>query len=192
MSTKLKTEKPTESPPVALPLSSLRWLSPIFPQEGPTEGLSTPPQVPAGRLSAIPSLTQRWWSLQPTRARRWSGSWMTLFSALPRHSNDIPTSVVSISDNTKSGLANLQTASLSADLLRYLPKNITIPSSVTSIGKFAFYGCTGLTSVTFANTSGWYRTSTATGDTAIDVTDPATNATNLRSTYSGYYWKRKP
>ena len=71
--------------------------------------------------------------------------------------------------------------------------SITIPDSVTSIGYGAFYNCTGLTSVTFANTSGWYYTSdsTATGGTAISVTDAATNAKNLRDTYATFYWYRK-
>ncbi len=70
--------------------------------------------------------------------------------------------------------------------------SITIPNSVTSIGEYAFAYCTGLTSVTFANTSGWYRasSSTATSGTSMDVTDASTNATNLVSNYYSYYWKR--
>ena len=70
--------------------------------------------------------------------------------------------------------------------------SVTVPSSVTSIGRSAFYGCSSLTSVTFENTSGWYRTtsSTATSGTRMTVTDPAQNATYLKSTYSNYYWKR--
>ncbi len=70
--------------------------------------------------------------------------------------------------------------------------NITIPSSVTIIRAEAFYGCSKLTSITFENTEGWYYTgdSTATSGTAMDVSNPATNATNLVSTYRNYYWKR--
>ena len=68
--------------------------------------------------------------------------------------------------------------------------SVTIPNSVTSIGSSAFYNCTSLTSVTFENTSGWhYARSTATSGTSVSVEDPSTNATNLRSTYSNYYWK---
>ena len=70
--------------------------------------------------------------------------------------------------------------------------SITIPSSVTSIGKHAFYNCYGLSSVTFENTDGWYivEDSSATSGTAMDVTNTDTNATNLKSTYCDYYWKR--
>ncbi len=65
-------------------------------------------------------------------------------------------------------------------------------SWLTSIGDSAFSGCSGLTSITFENTEGWYYTSdsTATSGTAMDVSDPATNATYLRSTYCSYFWKR--
>ena len=70
--------------------------------------------------------------------------------------------------------------------------SVTIGSGVTSIGAIAFYGCTGLTSVTFANTSGWYvaEDGSVMSGTSMDVTDPSTNATNLRSNYYDYYWKR--
>ena len=91
----------------------------------------------------------------------------------------IPTnSVITIDDEAFSGCTALT--------------SITIPSSVTSIGHYAFYNCTGLTSVTFENTTGWYLTkdSTATSGTSIAVTDPTTNAANLRGIYANYYWKR--
>ena len=80
--------------------------------------------------------------------------------------------------------------------------SVTIPDSVTEIGLYAFINCNSLASVTFANTSGWYRTTTKGGDvstgTAVDVSDPATNVRMLRyndeSTggigYAGYYWYR--
>ena len=92
--------------------------------------------------------------------------------------------------------------------------SITIPASVTSIGWFAFGytnitsltipenvnsidrniigGCAAITSVTFANTSGWWvsTSNTATSGVAVDVTDPATNVTHLKTTYQNYYWKR--
>ena len=73
-----------------------------------------------------------------------------------------------------------------------LVTDLVIPDSVTSIGKYAFYNCSNLTSVTFANTSRWYRTNTqgASSGTNMTVTNPSTNATNLR-TYYDYYWYRK-
>ena len=72
--------------------------------------------------------------------------------------------------------------------------SITIPDSVTSIGSSAFWNCTGLTSVTFENANGWYRTQTqgASSGESMTVTDPTTNARNLRSSsYYSYYWYRK-
>ena len=69
--------------------------------------------------------------------------------------------------------------------------SIEIPASVTSIGKGAI-GDADLTSVTFANTEGWWVTadSSATSGTAVDVTDPAQNAMYLKSTYYNYNWRR--
>ena len=56
---------------------------------------------------------------------------------------------------------------------------VKIPASVTNIGMRAFRGCTNLTSVTFADTSNWRA-----NDDPIDVTNPATNANNLKDDYS--------
>lgn len=71
-------------------------------------------------------------------------------------------------------------------------KTITIPNSVTLIGTNAFANCSNLSGVTFENTTGWIlaTSSTATSGDAVDVTDTATNATNLVTTYKGKYWKR--
>ena len=66
-------------------------------------------------------------------------------------------------------------------------KNITIPSSVISIGYRAFYNCTGLINVIFLNTSGWY-----TGDNteiSVTVTNATVNAQNLVTNYSSCFWK---
>ncbi len=70
--------------------------------------------------------------------------------------------------------------------------SITIPKSVTTIGSSVFRYCTSLTSVTFENQTGWRlsTSSTATSGTSIDVSNPETNATNLRITYYNYYWHR--
>ena len=75
-------------------------------------------------------------------------------------------------------------------------ESVTIPDSVTSIGESAFNGCRSLTSVTFADTSTWYYTSSSdysdyTGRTEIDVTDTVTNATNLKDTYYDKYWYKE-
>jgi hypothetical protein len=71
-------------------------------------------------------------------------------------------------------------------------KTITIPNSVTMIGYMAFANCNSLASATFENTSGWILASSsgATSGDAVDVTDPAVNATNLATTYNSKYWKR--
>ena len=70
--------------------------------------------------------------------------------------------------------------------------SITIPSGVTSIGAWAFSSCSSLTSVTFENTEGWWvsTSNTATSGTRMTVTDPARNASYLKSVYIEYYWKR--
>ncbi len=73
--------------------------------------------------------------------------------------------------------------------------SITIPESVTSIGNYAFYNCSSLTSVTFENTEGWWRSTSgsATSGTSISsssLADASTAATYLTSTYCNYYWKR--
>ncbi|MBE7089992.1 MAG: hypothetical protein E7362_04225 [Clostridiales bacterium] len=72
-------------------------------------------------------------------------------------------------------------------------KNVTIGEGVTSIGESAFAYCYLLTSVTFIDTSDWYRTDSFSewqnknGGTQMSVTNPLSNATNLKSSYS-YYW----
>ena len=67
---------------------------------------------------------------------------------------------------------------------------IEIPDSVTSVGANAFAGCTSLASATFYDTEGWYVTKTqgATGGPAVTLTNAATNAEHLTTTYCDYYW----
>lgn len=74
---------------------------------------------------------------------------------------------------------------------------ITIPGSVTKIGRSCFepgYNMTtAFKSITFENTNGWWVSAdaSATSGTAVDVTNPTTNATNLTTgTYKSYYWNR--
>ena len=73
--------------------------------------------------------------------------------------------------------------------------SVTIPDSVTSIGSYTFYNCTRLTSVTFEETSGWFvnTSSSATSGTDISagsLSDKSTAAEYLTDTYYYYYWKR--
>lgn len=84
----------------------------------------------------------------------------------------IPSSVKYINENAFYGCTSLET--------------ITIPSSVTRIDKNAFSG-SGLTSVTFENTSGW---AIEDGNTlsSSDLANTTTAKTYLTSTYSDCVW----
>ncbi len=76
-------------------------------------------------------------------------------------------------------------------------KNTVIPSTVTSIGYYAFSGCTGLTTITIPNrvtSIGWFAFEDCTGLTSITIPDSVTSigysafsgCTNLTyHTYSG-------
>lgn len=66
---------------------------------------------------------------------------------------------------------------------------------VTSIGNYAFYGCSGLTSATFENTSGWQVapssiSSSYTSLSSRNLSNPSTAATYLKLSYDYYYWRR--
>ena len=63
---------------------------------------------------------------------------------------------------------------------------VTVASSVTRIKSYAFNTCNNLTSVTFQNKSNWYSTR---NNTVLRLSNPATNASNLR--YETYDWYRK-
>lgn len=75
-------------------------------------------------------------------------------------------------------------------------KKVVIPTSVTNIDRFTFLGCTNLTQITFTQTSDWYITTNnddylnKTGGTPIDVTNPSTNAINIKTTYVRHLWYR--
>lgn len=79
-------------------------------------------------------------------------------------------------------------------LKNVLVTELIIPENVTRIGSYAFYKFSSLTSITFSNTSTWYRTTSSvdcdnkTGGTYTDVTNSSTNATYFKSTYYNYYW----
>ncbi len=61
-------------------------------------------------------------------------------------------------------------------------KTVVISSNVNKIGMRAF-AHTAVTSITFANTTGWYVTSSSSYNNgeSIDVSAPSTNATNLNT-----------
>ncbi len=72
-------------------------------------------------------------------------------------------------------------------------KEVSIPSvhqslPVTSIGEWAFYDCSSLTSVTFENPNGWRAGGEAIP--AADLADPATAAEYLTDTYLWGVWIR--
>ena len=69
-------------------------------------------------------------------------------------------------------------------------KTVTIPASVEYIGKSAF---TGVTSVTFKDTTGWWCTeeefsTSGTELTSSDLSNTTTAGTYLTSNYRYYYW----
>lgn len=72
--------------------------------------------------------------------------------------------------------------------------SIIIGDSVTSIGYYAFSGCTSIASITFSDTSTWYRTTRSgdwnnkTGGTETNVSVPSDNTTYFKNTYENYYW----
>jgi hypothetical protein len=73
--------------------------------------------------------------------------------------------------------------------------SVTISDSVTSIGDSAFSGCDSLTNVTFANPNGWeceniHDATRVIAISASDLSNPATAAQYLKSTYLSYYWFR--
>lgn len=73
--------------------------------------------------------------------------------------------------------------------------NFKIPSSVSNIYPNAFRNCSGLKSVKFENTNGWMvsKSNSVTNATEISsesLSELATTATYLISTYRDYYWKR--
>ena len=71
--------------------------------------------------------------------------------------------------------------------------SVTIPDSVTSIEDGAFIGCSNLTSATFNNPNGWEASDAFNVDSEavdLDLSDPTTNATYFKDTYSNYCWDR--
>lgn len=69
-------------------------------------------------------------------------------------------------------------------------EEIYISDSIKTIYPFAFEGCNNLKSAVFESSNWGVNSSGAWVTTTIDVSNPATNATNLTSTYLKYYWAR--
>jgi len=72
--------------------------------------------------------------------------------------------------------------------------NLVISENITAIEKYAFYGCTSITKVSFKQIDGWWRTSSASSTSGTnfvksDLSNTLTAATYLTSTYTTYYWK---
>lgn len=70
--------------------------------------------------------------------------------------------------------------------------SITIPNNVTSIGKSAFYHCSNLKTIIFDNTTDWYKTQTKDATTGewVNVSDPSSNASYLKTNVSFYWYRR--
>lgn len=90
----------------------------------------------------------------------------------------IPNGVKSIGDGAFSSCQNLE--------------SVTVADSVTTIGFAAFHNCNRLTSVSFKNPEGW-RCETYDNEIKIpsnDLSEPATAAKHLTSTYYNATWYR--
>ncbi len=117
---------------------------------------------------------------------------------------EMPDSVTAVGDYAFHGCSALSSVTLSAGMERigdeafYNCKNITeiyLPESLTFIGKNAF-GSTGLTNVTFGDTTGWATRSNLTSGTATnrssdDLSNSIQAANWLKSNYSSYYWVKE-
>lgn len=70
-------------------------------------------------------------------------------------------------------------------------QSVELPFAVKAIGPNAFYGCSSLSYVSFGDLDGWYCAYNY-GDSEgieMDVTDPMTNASNLKDEgYYGWQW----
>lgn len=99
--------------------------------------------------------------------------------------------------NDKEGGASFKTYGYSAftDIQTLTTVTINVPEGVTSflIGKYAFKGCTGITSATFTPSTNWYNSSSSSmsGGTAVSVSDENEAVNVLKSMGENYlYWKK--
>ena len=70
--------------------------------------------------------------------------------------------------------------------------SVTIPADLRSIGAEAFASCDALTDATFAESAEWWGYETASADTGSAISLPSAFAAAecLKDTYAAYYWKR--
>ena len=68
--------------------------------------------------------------------------------------------------------------------------SVTIPESVTTIGRYAFAWCSKLENITFANPNGWRYSLSGEAISAADLSNPVTAVEYLKSTYRDSYWYR--
>lgn len=70
--------------------------------------------------------------------------------------------------------------------------SVTIPASVTRIGNSAFNNCRSLTSVTFEKNTDWsVRYPSSSKIISVTVTDPSQNAEYLKYTYCSFWWEHQ-
>ena len=69
-------------------------------------------------------------------------------------------------------------------------RSITIGYGVTNIGSYAFSRCSSLTSITFRDTTTWYRVRVTYG-CLTDVTNPSINASFFKDTYMDHSWYKE-
>ena len=76
-------------------------------------------------------------------------------------------------------------------------ETIRISDSITSIGKYAFSGCTSLKKIIFDDNSSWYRTNdvnnftSKNGGTLMQVSNASTSAKLFVLTYKDSFWYKK-
>ncbi len=90
--------------------------------------------------------------------------------------------------------SNDQLVSIGFGAFEYCSKleEITFPLALKSIANNVFEGCSALNSVTFADTNFWYvQQSSSSTWTAVNVTNPATNAEFLKNTYKYRHWEKR-
>ena len=165
------------------------------------KSLSLPSSLISIGRSAFDSCENLTGTLNLSNCTRLTSIGVRSFSQCKITSLSLPSSLTSIESNAFRECGSLENITLAEGLTSIgdyafssctTLTNITLPSSVTFIWKGVFYNCAYLNSVRFSNTSGWYITEdeTATSGTGITVSNSSTNATNLKTTYRSYYWKR--
>ena len=121
-----------------------------------------------------------------------------LFRDCPLESLHLGRNIEYASYNDKSPEAQCWAYGYSAftDITTLNSVTINVPEGVSSflIGKYAFKGCSGITSATFTPSTDWYNSSSAsmTGGSTVDVGNSSSAATVLKSMGENYlYWKEQ-